>query len=153
MVKQQVTLLCAGEGMDGGRAEDFPSAAGLSMPVGPFASALPGAGGVSHHDLSKNLCSGIFESVPARGGKWEEAQLPAHCEVSQMLLLPLPTRQTSRNLELAPHKSHPATPELLQAHQLWGCAWAAHQGPRMALTSQGLSNSTATLNKGGSAGW
>lgn len=60
--------------------------------------SLPGAGGVSHHDLSENPCSGIFNPSPLCGGEWEEAQLPSHCEVLQMLVLepfscplPLPT--------------------------------------------------------------
>lgn len=44
--------------------------------------------------------------------------------------------------------NHPATPELFQTHQLWACAWAAHQGPRMAPTAQGPPNPTATLNQG-----
>lgn len=71
---------------------------------GPFALALqagrslPGAGSVSHRDLSENPCSGIFNPSPVHGGEWEEAQLPSHCEVLQMLVLepfshplPLPT--------------------------------------------------------------
>lgn len=60
--------------------------------------SLPGAGSGSHHDLSENPCSGIFNSSPVLGGEWEEAQLPSRCEVLQMLMLepfsrpfPLPT--------------------------------------------------------------
>lgn len=70
--------------------------------------ALPGAGGVSHHDLSKNPCSGIFLIPPS---PWREvggsSLLAARCCRCCCFshLLPLPTRQTSRTLALAPHKS------------------------------------------------
>lgn len=90
----------------------------LLLHAGRFALALqagrslPGAGSVSHHDLSKKPCSGIFKPPPVRGGEWEEAQLLSHHEVLQMLVLeffsrplPLPTSGTPWDLALAPHKS------------------------------------------------
>lgn len=42
---------------------------------------------------AKIPAQGFFNPGPVRGGEWEEAQLPSHCEVLQMLvagaLLPL----------------------------------------------------------------
>lgn len=60
--------------------------------------ALPGAGGVSHHDLSKNPCSGIFFN-PSQSVEGSGRKLPAPCEVLQMLLL-LPPASSSHQANL-----------------------------------------------------
>lgn len=121
VMEQLVTLPCPpaavwwrgdgqkGDGMDRiKRGRTFPPVADVSVAAGrttgqfvlPLQAgrSLPGADNVSHHDLSKNPCSGIFNPSPFCGGEWEEAQLSSHCEVLQMLVLqpfshslPLPT--------------------------------------------------------------
>lgn len=115
-----VVPLCGSKGMDGGRSRrtvaDVSVAAG--GPAGPFAltlqtgRSLPGAGCISHHDLIKNPCSGIFFQScvgPWRGvgGSTAPFSLRGVADVgaAAFLSLPLPTSQTAWDLALAPRKS------------------------------------------------
>lgn len=93
-------LLRGGEGMGGGRSRrTFPSAADGSVAAGGTAGRFALAGRRLEQAAFLTMTSakipaqGFFNPCPVRGGEREEAQLPSHCEVLQMLvagaLLPL----------------------------------------------------------------
>lgn len=108
----------------------------------PFASALqarkalPGARGVSHHDLSKNPCSGIFLIPPSPWREVGGSTAPcsqrgvADAAASPTCFL-FPPGKSHGSWRLHPI-NHPATQGLFQTHHPGVCAWDAHQGAGMA---------------------